>query len=258
MFWGLGGLSMAHKCTVSNPTKDLYRAKSTRQGFLVTLELETPSKAVPARRGGGKRGKVTGFSKASRWRLLKTLAVVRWGRSRMITLTYPSWVGVGVLEKNQSHLRAFVERWYRHYGYRPSFIWKKEYTKADVIHFHLLQPQARWHDDFIAFVSRSWAEILATDRQGLVEKTATKVEFARTSRKAMSYVSKYIAKEQGDLPTYHRGRLWGWVGRDGFKLCEKYTNPIPVSAFFVAKDDLEKRLKIAVWARRIDRLLRWW
>lgn len=249
---------MPHKRTVSNPLEKAPNAQITIHGFLVTHELLNVTTTPYERHGGGKRSKVTEFSKDSRWRLLKTLAVIDWGRTRLITLTYPDWIGQDVLEKNQNHLRAFVERWVRHYGYRPSFVWRKEYTKAGVVHYHLLQPKARWHDDLISFVSRSWAEVLATERTEDIEKSGTKIEFARTNKKAMSYVSKYIAKATDPFPDYHRGRVWGWVGRSHVQEAKKQIYPIDTAIFFEEKDKLEKRIKHHVFAKRLQKLLKWW
>lgn len=248
---------MAHICTHLEQEAEPFATVSVT-GNLVTFQLHNVKDGVSVRRGGGKRGKVTEFSRQSRWRLLKTLAKVDWGRTRLVTLTYPDWVSRETLAANQYHIRAFVERWVRHYGYRPSFVWRKEYTARGVVHFHLLQPQAKWHDDLIRFVSKSWDEILAVDREGSVEKAGTKVEFARTRKKAMSYVAKYIAKSSAPFPDYHCGRIWGWVGREGFKECRTNTYIVPVEAFFVEKEELENRVGHHVYARKLDRLIKWW
>lgn len=249
---------MTHICTHEEPEKTPVTAEIVQQGYLYSLVLKNAPQTCVGRHGGGKRGRVTEFTRAARWRLLKTLAPVNWGRARHITLTYPAGVSRDVLVRNQYHLRAFVERWRRHYDYRPCFVWRKEYTKKGVIHFHLLQPKPKWHDDLIVFVSRSWAEVLATDRTEDIIKAGTKVEFARNNAQSMSYVAKYIAKASDKFPEYHSGRVWGWVGRDGFTYKKAFTYIVPVSEFFYQKEKLEKRIGHHIFAKRLDRLIKWW
>lgn len=250
---------MAH-----NSTQDFGEEKAAPyaqieiQGHLVTYTLHDTRVITITRNGGGKRGKITGFSKASRWRLLKRLAIVDWGKARLITLTYPSDVDRITLESNMNHLKAFIERWFRHYEYRPTFVWRKEYTKQGIVHYHLLQPKPKWHDDLIEFVSRSWAEILATDRTEDIERAGTKVEFAKSVNQSMSYVAKYIAKTLDEFPEYHKGRIWGMVGQEGFRFSKRHVYAIPISEFFDKKKELEDRIGHYVFARRIDKLRKWW
>lgn len=118
-------------------------------------------RAISPRRGGGKRGRVTRFSNASRNRLLKCLHSVDWSHvapqgGLFIGLTYPGNARFVPTDGNtvQAHLRALRMRWERRFGDLRA-VWKLEYQARGAPHLHLLVvwPEGEEDDEGV----RSWA-----------------------------------------------------------------------------------------------------
>jgi hypothetical protein len=90
--------------------------------------------------------RVTEWSARSRARMVHRIAEADWaplwsqGTPVMLTLTYPreweSWAPSAATVK--AHLRAFTERWFRWFGYRPVMLWKLEFQRRGAPHFHIL------------------------------------------------------------------------------------------------------------------------
>lgn len=131
-----------------------------------------------------KRGKVTGFSRKSRKRLLELFASLKPQKKTVfITLTYPATFPDAKAAK--AHLRAFLER-LRRLSDTACGVWRLEFQKRGAPHFHLIM----WNLPFIAkeTIQQMWGEIIDH------AKPFTRIELILTSRKVMSYVSKYVAK----------------------------------------------------------------
>ena len=193
-----------------------------------SYEVPSGSGGAPGgRRGGGKRGVVTDFSRQSR-RRLQTLfcSVPRTGyepwRMLFITLTYHNvW---GARSKDwKNDLNAFKERLYRKWGTFPG-VWRLEFQKRGAPHFHLLlfppvgaleattaikDKDQPW-TDFKADVLFSWHDLVAP---GDVYHWLHGVKMTQGTswRGAMYYLSKYVSKVEENLApaTAPPGRVWG-------------------------------------------------
>jgi len=190
--------------------------------------------------GGGIRGEVVGFSRASRKRLLEFMAKVRYDTQLIfLTLTYPDHFPQSE-DAWEAHFEAFRRRFERRF---PQWrcIWRKEM-------------KMRKSGDFKGFFAPHWHFLVWSDSSGnpttwevMVESYGKKVKktvsglseivedwallawsqivasddmkhkiygcFAcavRNRRHAYSYVSKYIAKEDDDNLAV--GRRWGRIG----------------------------------------------
>lgn len=182
-------------------------------GQLSRVAFGTGSRERSAvRGGGGARGPITEFSRASRRRLMRRLASVNRHASdappAFITLTYPREFSTDPAVY-KPHLRAFVKRICRAFGARP-VIWRLEWQKRGAPHFHLLiwdlapdLPLAEW-------CLSNWYEVVGSgDRRHLAH--GADVQDLRDWRRVSVYLSKYIAKipdgdHDVDAPV---GRLWG-------------------------------------------------
>lgn len=173
---------------------------------------------------GGQRGKIKGFSRASRKRMIEFMACVRGhGSFLFLTLTYPddfpkdsdTW---------HRHFEAFRHRFERHYAnYR--LIWRletmdrKSGANSGVVapHWHGMIFVPTVEDEALNDLASSvqgeirqiWYEIVASgDADHLLH--GADVSPVRSVRHAMKYISKYIAKTGFD--ELEIGRRWGRIG----------------------------------------------
>ncbi len=151
------------------------------------------------------RGRVCGFSKASRRRLLRRFAKLdRDARPVMITLTYPAawdpdWRGW------KKHLDNWFRRFFRFFPHAAA-IWKLEYQKRGAPHFHLLVWNVPCSVAVKAWVSKSWFDVVGSgDDKHL--RAGTRVELVRSWRVASAYCAKYLGKL--DAERRLDGRIWG-------------------------------------------------
>lgn len=160
---------------------------------------------------GGRRGIVTGFSAASRRRLIKKIARLRPKRAVFVTLTYPNLYPSG--RRSKDHLRAFFERIRRKFP-EASAIWRLEFQERGAPHFHLMifdMPYVPWRT-----VRQWWTEIISE----YVELHQPRVEIKKihSQRGCMYYVAKYCSKTSDAVSNLsylvysaylHAGRVWG-------------------------------------------------
>lgn len=212
--------------TVFNAADQPSEIHLEAQGSLIAVAHRTH---VSQRPGGGPRGDVTEFSKASRLRLLRQIARLAQCRTTFITFTYPDQYPDTMTAK--SHLRAFLERVRRRLP-ETSGIWRLEYQKRGAPHFHLLMFNLPYIDH--ATLTGWWKEII-----GVIDSVTVyvRVELVRSWRGVMSYAAKYLAKVEdvhlGEAPLFnddaylHAGRWWGVFNRACL--------PVPAKCYIVVK-----------------------
>jgi len=179
------------------------------QGNLLAIAVK--SDAAP-RKGGGIRGLVYGFSRASRLRMIKKMNRLRPDNVKFITLTYPARYPRP--DEAKKHLRALFERFRRAYP-KSSAIWRLEYQERGAPHFHLIcfnMPFLPFHE-----LRNMWSEIIY--KYVDLQLPFVRIEKLKSNRGALYYVSKYVAKMSDDgavagallnLDAYlHAGRVWG-------------------------------------------------
>lgn len=177
-----------------------------------------------SRRGGGIRGTVSGFSKASRKRMIEFMAKVRnQGTMLFLTLTYDDMAWLVKSDAHHSDLEAFRKRFERAY---PTWcaLWRVEVKTRksgilegqDVPHFHMLIWTNEQHGDpdrcaalFWKWGNVAWHEITGSAAPEHLEY-GFHVTALKSRKHAYSYVSKYVAKEDDD--TLEIGRRWGRIG----------------------------------------------
>lgn len=171
---------------------------------------------------GGIRGKVTGFSRQSRLRMMRTVSKLENAkRPLFVTLTYPDeFEGqVDGKEIKEKHLKNLWKR--MDYNWTElSCIWKLEYAERKsginvgelFPHLHILV----WGlyevdiEEVREFVKNAWWEVCG-ELSGDHFKAGTRVERLRHYRGTMSYISKYMSKD--DEKELKVGRWWGVKGR---------------------------------------------
>lgn len=165
--------------------------------------------------GGGKRGRVTGFSDASRKRLQRKLASVNEGcvvaHRHFLTLTYPGQYPACGREWKR-HLDTFIKRLMREYDVQ-ALVWKLEPQKRLAPHYHLLVFASMPVDR--SWVAFAWYDIVGSGRPEHL-KAGTQCDRIKSWRGVLSYASKYLGKvvQSGDLPNFwcDAGRWWGVRG----------------------------------------------
>jgi hypothetical protein len=181
------------------------------------FEIVTQYDAEQIRKGiGAERSEVGGFSRKSRRRLLKLCASIPWSlfEVRMFTtLTYPDEFPTDGREVKR-HLRAFRNRFERRWG-RQAAVWKLEFQRRGAPHFHFLLslPAGADHEQFRAWLSAAWFEIVASgDLRHLRAGTQAQVADTDCGRYFAYGVKSSGSKEyQNQVPENFEnvGRFWG-------------------------------------------------
>jgi len=179
---------------------------------------------------GGVRGKVTGFSRQSRLRMMRTVSKLKNAkRPLFITMTYPDeFQGqVDGNEIKEKHLKNFWKR--MDYTWpKLSCIWKLEYEERKsgknvgelFPHLHMLV----WGlyevdiEKVREFVKSAWWEVCG-ELSGDHLKAGTRVERLRNHRGTMAYLAKYMSK--GADKELKVGRWWGVKGRSNLPNARK-------------------------------------
>lgn len=234
----LRGLSSAHKgpregrvrrgravSPAARPDLGAARVSSAVGGSLATLSFEEGLSEGPTpphqRRGGGPRGKVKGYSRASRLRHLREMAQIdrtavraSKGKSFFVTLTYEGEAWPEDFTVCKAHLKALRKRLRRKFGEFAGF-WRLGVQRRGAPHLHLLlyaPPSFGKLKEVRAFVAAAWHEIVG----GVSERhlrSGTCVDQLRTW-KSMDRVGRYIAKEEEFPAGVATGRIWGVWGKE--------------------------------------------
>jgi hypothetical protein len=144
--------------------------------------------------GGGLRGQVHGFSKASRRRLMQKIAQLRQdARPLFLTLTYP-----GEFPLEAAHWKRDFDKWCKrlHRKYPAAgLVWRLEPQKRGAPHFHVLLYGVKLAVDFREWLRLSWYECVNSGDTKHYYR-GTDVEAVRSHRGVRSYAGKYLAKVQ--------------------------------------------------------------
>jgi hypothetical protein len=184
-----------------------------------------------ARHGGGRRGRIGPFSRASRLRLLRLGAQLEPEPVKgyrhcglLITVTQRSLPDGDTAERWRV---AFIKRLLRRCP-GASVLWRREIQERGSVHFHFLVFGVGWLPQ--AWVRQAWGEIV-NEPDPVVDVRAVR----RGVRGVVGYLAKYMAKVSASLDdsTYLDGhRWWGVVGRGRLPLGIGYLLVLPLSSFY--------------------------
>lgn len=173
-------------------------------------------------RGGGVRGKIVGFTPASRKRMLEWFARVRNFRKPLfVTLTYPA-----VWSNNPKRWKRDLDTFLKRLVYiapRCFGVWRIEPQERGAPHFHLLLTNhPSTVSRFIRWVKLSWYKVVGSgDEKHL--KAGTRVEKLFNRQHAMFYCSKYAGKVEREEYQFRTtdgevielvGKHWGVFNRE--------------------------------------------
>lgn len=231
-----------HKQRAFNNPEQNFMQVNIHADLLDFESLHQIGSVAPTNGGGGVRGEVRGFSRASRKRMIEFMAKARFvGQLLFATFTYPDEFPIDDKKAWNAHfeaLRRRIERQYPHYR----IVWRKELKRRKsgknfgmvAPHYHMIidtlndapaQIEVETHISYgksypktVSSLSRSfetwalqaWSEIVASG-DGKHAEMGCFVVACRNRRHAYSYISKYVAKAEND--DYSVGRRWGRIGR---------------------------------------------
>jgi hypothetical protein len=185
------------------------------------------------KRGGGKKKKITEFSKRSRLNMMKHLGMMKHRPEFWHDLTYPDDVMEG-LSYEERKLKSSedmhqLKRWMEREGIKAHGSWKREWVKrksgilkdTPVPHFHNVDWIEGVNDkQYLQLYYRiveKWLEIIGT--QGEYKIKARKVlyheksfRFIKSQKQMRKYMQKYISKNEEFISDESIGRSWGLIG----------------------------------------------
>jgi hypothetical protein len=153
-----------------------------------------------------KRENCKTFSRASRLRMIKTVASLGDATPIFVTLTYGKTWSENPKDWKR-HLNHFLTSLKYHYP-QVSAIWKLEPQRRGAPHYHLLIYHGRIDKNWLAI---NWAKATKDTSTDHIN-AGTRVEKLRSARGAAYYCSKYMTKASTkELPEYwsRAGRWWG-------------------------------------------------
>jgi hypothetical protein len=215
-----------------------FEVESYRGGGLVELSRSDPAKRfIKGRFDGGVRGKVTGFSAASRGRAMRGFAKINWpavrGKVLCVDLTYPGEYSTAGPDWKRD-LDVFDHRFRRKYP-GVAFWWKLEPQRRGAPHFHLIVFGVEWIDK--QWLSQAWYETVGSgDVRHL--HAGTRVSAIHSRGGVVAYVCGYLTTENGKnaVPEWWKtssaGRFWGWRGKENVPI-EKIVNALPYESWIV-------------------------
>jgi hypothetical protein len=249
------------KKTVKTIAKIVERHRVEKQEAGVSYQVETYADLVKVKRvcktqaaqvGGGARGKCSGFSAASRRRLMQRMCM--WNLEDVhlsfVTLTYPGEYSSD-WQTWKRDLDVFLRWLKRNMAEAIGCIWRVEFQKRGAPHFHLLlassektctcEPRkmmVKGREKYVhtkscrvnglrTLVGQKWAGVVrdgylssggdAEAYSGHYERhlqAGTGIDVVVGRKQMMAYVSKYLAKvDQVGLDGW--GRNWGCVNMNG-------------------------------------------
>ena len=170
--------------------------------------------------GGGKRGKVGGYSECARRRNRELLhAIDRSADGLFLTLTYQNHL------PGPQEAKRDLDVWWKRLKRRfpgLSAVWKLEPQERGHPHFHLLVFGTRFID--AQWLSSIWHEVTA-ETAAQHEKAGVDVEgHVNLDSKIQAYMAKYMAETYDGWPDgggeewKEMGRWWGVLGRDSLPI----------------------------------------
>jgi hypothetical protein len=185
------------------------------------------------KRGGGKKKKITTFSKKSRLNMMKHLGMMKYRPEFWFDLTFPDDVMKG-LSREEIKLKSSedihqLKRWMEREGIKAHGSWKREWKtrKSGILqgtavpHFHnIFWIEGADDGKYLQIYYRlaeKWLEIIGT--QEFYKIQAWRVLFHEKSfrfiisqKQMRKYMQKYISKDEDFVSHESIGRNWGLIG----------------------------------------------
>ena len=207
------------------------------------------------------RGRITEWSAASRGRLKRFLGTLRreeLAHALVVTLTYPAeFPAPEDHAVYKAHLHTF-QIYLRRKWPTCSGIWKLEFQSRGAAHYHLMLYglHAVPIEAVRAWVRETWYRIAhnGDKHQG---KAGTQVDQIKSVGGAVSYLVKYLSKEDQTMPGNFSGRYWGLLNKPHLPVVEPVTvQPDEKRALLVrriARKKMQKDVEHSRWKRFLEK-----
>ena len=191
-------------------------AKGPPDRVTVLRDSEPPTGALEAAASILVRESIGRMTRKSRARLMQKLATVdATAPAVFVTLTWPTWAAP---DREQWH--GAWDRWRMRFARawpEAAGIWRREYTKAGVVHLHLLVFNVTIDRATIirlqAWTAKAWADVVDAPEYERRLQVGTSVEVPRVGGAVSRYIAKYASKvADGDGTERPMGRWWGTFG----------------------------------------------
>ena len=203
-----------------------YRVLFASHGLRVSKSMRKSAFTVPNKR------EIVRFSSSSRRNLIFKINTLNFDyitesglNMFFVTLTYQTdfFFHYKDLKAVKDDLKVFVLYLQRYFSSsKLTFIWKLEFTRKCVPHFHLFLITDLSKSELIYGVSRFWSEAITRNvdvdvfEKMKFARVGTQVKSVSSSSRVFSYLTKYISKESyADYGWV--GRFWGIYNRAFFK-----------------------------------------
>jgi hypothetical protein len=174
------------------------------------------------------RSRISTFSTQSRKRLHRECLKVLFSEDfYFVTLTYQaSALDLGEEEvtwkKDLDTLRQRLRRCLPNL----SALWKLEFTKSGLPHYHLLTHCPSLSGTELRNIIRvEWLKIIGSGSRGRF-RHAVKVDAIGNMRAITRYMAKYISKDANDYEQTYCGRYWGYINKKDFPSGELHTKEL--------------------------------
>jgi hypothetical protein len=189
----------------------------------------------------GKRGKIKGFSRSARLRMLRMIASINWSNVRnglFITLTYPDEHADRAMGERSTDKYLFLRYMEKYLGKKVGVIWRIEWEPRKsgkrlgvlTAHWHLIVFGVRFIPKEL--IKQWWQLVLRADGN-----VVTWIDGIESGKKLARYVGKYCSKLPDasvlDNASYlnNLGRHWGIARRELVPWFPRFVIP-----FLSAKD----------------------
>ena len=187
------------------------------------------------RKRTGKRGKITGFSRAQRLACLKKLAIWDWEaikNSLFVTLTYSDTEHPAGQKERNKHRYLWHRYVENHFGHPVPALWRVEYKPRKsgqnigqyYPHWHFLLLGERWLEKEL--VREFWQKSTGTE-----ENKVTEIKGAKKHEAVGMYIAKYLSKDAVDISLVYAskhnnsGRHYGVLRQKLIPLCDRIEVP---------------------------------
>ncbi len=213
------------------------------------------------RRDTKPRGRITVWSSSSRGRCKRFLGTLRreeLARALVVTLTYPAeFPAPDDHDVYKDHLHTFQIYLKRKWP-ACAHIWKLEFQSRGAAHYHLILfgLHAVELEVVRGWVRETWYRIAhnGDKHQG---KAGTQVDPIKSVGGAVSYLVKYLSKEDQTMPGNFSGRYWGVHNQRCLPIVEPVTvEPDEKRALLVrriARRKMQKDVEHSRWKRFLEK-----
>ena len=165
-----------------------------------------------------KRGRISEFSDESRKRLHRETLKIKFSADFFfVTLTYQaSKIDLQTKEVEwKNDLKKLKDRLY-HSSPSMSFLWKLEFTKLGVPHYHLIThcPECS-ATELRNEMRKHWISVTGSGSRGR-HKHAVKVDHISNITSVTRYMAKYVSKDAHETEQEYVGKYWGYLRKSSF------------------------------------------